>query len=70
MEQQREPMYKRIRRYVDEVACLSRKQVAINAGMTESQLSLILSGKRGLRVDDYENLCRAIAVSPARFFNE
>ncbi len=68
MDFQHEPMYIRLRRYIDDEARLSRKQVAINAKMSESHLSLILSGKRGLRVDDYERLCRAIAVSPARFF--
>ena len=63
-----EPMYARIRDYVDNVADLSRKQVAINMGVTESQVSLILSGKRRLYIDEYEKLCRAIAVSPMKFF--
>ena len=70
MEQTREPMYKRIRRYVDDVAQLSRKQVAINMGKSESYVSLILSGKRRLDVDEYEMLCKAIAVSPIKFFND
>lgn len=68
MEANTQPMYQRLRHYIDDVAQLSRKQVAFNAKMTESHLSLILSGRRGLKIDDYERLCRAIAVNPARFF--
>ena len=68
METNTQPMYQRLRHYIDDVAQLSRKQVALNAKMTESHLSLILSGRRGLKIDDYERLCRAIAVNPARFF--
>lgn len=63
-----EPMFMRIRRYVDEEAKISRKQLAINMGVTESQMSLLLSGKRQLRVDDYEKLCRAMSVDPKHFF--
>lgn len=68
-EYQSQPMYVRIRHYVDNVAQLSRKQIAINMGVTESQVSLILSGKRRLYVDEYERLCKAIAVSPLKFFS-
>lgn len=62
-----EPVYQRLRRYIDCEARLSRKQVALNAHISEPRLSLILSGKRGLQVDDYVALCLAIAVDPARF---
>lgn len=62
------PMHERLRHYVDHVAKLSRKQVAINMGVSESRVSLILSGKRRLSVDEYERFCAAIAVSPLKFF--
>ena len=68
MEQKQEPIWMRVRRFIDDEACLSRKQVAINMGRSESYVSLILSGKRRLDVDEYEQLCRAIAVSPMKFF--
>ena len=68
MEQKQEPVWMRVRRFIDDEAHLSRKQVAINMGKSESYVSLILSGKRHLDVDEYEQLCRAIAVSPMKFF--
>jgi hypothetical protein len=37
-------------------------------GIPESKLSLILNGKRRMTVDDYESICRAMAVDPARFY--
>lgn len=46
---------------------LSQKVIALNMGCSESQVSLILSGKRRLLLDEYLNFCRAIAVSPTRF---
>jgi len=63
------PVHERMRHYIDDVAKLSRKRVAANAGVTESCLSLWLNGKRSIQIDDYEKLCRAIAVEPTRFFN-
>ncbi len=63
-----EPMYLRVKRYINgQPVC--RKQVAINMGITESQLSLLLSGKRRLTVDEYVRLCNAISVSPMFFFD-
>lgn len=46
---------------------LSQKVIAINMGITESQVSLLLNGKRRLTVEDYLNFCRAISVSPTKF---
>lgn len=61
-------MYERVRDYIDERG-LSRRIIAANMGVTESKLSLILNGKRKLTVDDYESMCRAMAVDPARFYH-
>jgi len=60
------PVYETMREYV--VANdLSQKVIAINMGITESQVSLLLNGKRRLTVEDYLNFCRAISVSPTKF---
>ena len=60
------PVYETMREYV--VANdLSQKVIAINMGITESQVSLLLNGKRRLTVEDYLCFCRAISVSPTKF---
>lgn len=60
------PVYEAMREYV--VANdLSQKVIAINMKITESQVSLLLNGKRRLTVDDYLDFCRAISVSPTKF---
>ena len=60
------PVYEAMREYV--VANdLSQKVIAINMGITESQVSLLLNGKRRLTVEDYLSFCRAISVSPTKF---
>lgn len=61
------PIYQRVRKYMD-TRDVSRKVVAMNMGITESKLSLMLSGKRRLTVEEYVDLCKAIAVNPAMFF--
>ena len=66
--QDSKPMYERLRNYIDS-GNVSRKLVAQNSGITESQLSLILNGKRRISVDDFEKLCRAMSVDPARFYS-
>lgn len=63
-----DPMYRRIRLYIDEIAKMSRKLVAINAGISESMLSKMLSGQRRISIDDYEKLCMAMSVNPAKFY--
>jgi transcriptional regulator with XRE-family HTH domain len=60
-------MYKRIKQYIDDRG-LSQKIIAANMGETESRLSLLLNGKRRMTVDDYEAICRAMAVDPAKFY--
>ena len=60
----------KVRHYIDDVAQLSREQVAINMGYTESKLSLLLSGKRRMSIEEYARLCRVLAVKPARFLDE
>ena len=60
------PVYEAMREYV--VANdLSQKVIAINMGITESQVSLLLNGKRRLTVEDYLSFCRSISVSPTKF---
>lgn len=60
------PVYETMREYVV-VNDLSQKVIAINMGITESQVSLLLNGKRRLTVEDYLSFCRAISVSPTKF---
>jgi hypothetical protein len=36
-------------------------------GLSESQVSLLLNGKRRLTVEDYLSFCWAISVSPTKF---
>ena len=61
-----EPVYQRIRRYVDEQG-ISRKQMAISMGISESKLSLMLNGGRRLTVDEYLLACKALSVPPLKF---
>lgn len=61
------PIYKKIKDYVDSNG-ISRKLIANNACISESQLSLMLNGKRKISVDDYEALCKAMAVDPCKFY--
>lgn len=61
-----EPIYKRVRRYVDTQG-ISRKQLAISMRISESKLSLILNGGRRLTVDEYVQMCKALALPPGRF---
>lgn len=65
----RTPIYQKIRRYMNEQD-ISRKQVAISMNISESKLSLILSGQRRLTVDEYLDMCTAMAVPPQKFFND
>jgi len=63
-----EPIYRKLRRYVDAQG-ISRKQMAISMGISESKLSLLLSGGRRLTVDEYLLACKALAVPPQKFFD-
>ena len=58
----------RIKDYVNEKQ-LSQKLIAENMNTSEARISLMLNGKRKMTVDDYISLCKAIAVSPAKFLN-
>ena len=60
-------MHERVKRYVDERG-LSQRLIAENMGIPESTLSRILNGNRRMTVDDYEGICKAMAVDPARFY--
>ena len=60
-------MHERVKRYISDRG-LSQKIIAANMGIPEPKLSLILNGKRRMTVDDYELICRAMAVDPARFY--
>lgn len=70
METQVMPVYEKVRHYIDDVACLSRKQVAYNMGISESKLSLMLSGKRKISIEEYAKLCKVLAVKPSRFLGD
>lgn len=61
------PMHERVRNYINQND-LSRKTIALNMGITESKLSLILNGKRRMTVDEYMMICNAIAVDPRKFY--
>lgn len=65
---ERKMIWENIRDYVSEKK-LSQKQIAENMDITEPRLSLMLNGKRKMTVDDYINLCKAIAVPPTKFLN-
>jgi plasmid maintenance system antidote protein VapI len=60
------PVYLAMREYVT-TNDLSQKVIAMNMGITEAQISLLLNGKRRLTVEDYLSFCRAISVSPVKF---
>ena len=60
-------MHERVKQYISDRG-LSQKIIAANMGIPEPKLSLILNGKRRMTVDDYEMICRAMAVDPARFY--
>lgn len=62
-----QPMYERINSYIESTG-VSRKLLSINSGIPESKLSLILNGKRRLQVEDFEKICIAISVNPAKFY--
>lgn len=61
------PMHEKMREYVM-TNHLSRKIIASNMGISESRLSLMLSGKRRVTVDDFMDFCQAIAVDPRKFY--
>ena len=65
----RTPIYQKLRRYMNDQG-ISRKQVAISMKISESKLSLILSGQRRLTVDEYLNMCTALARPPQKFIDE
>lgn len=60
------PMYKKLRDYIAEND-LQQKTIALNAGISESRLSYMLSGKRKLTVDDFIVICAAMGASPKKF---
>lgn len=60
-------MSERVKRYINERE-ISQKLIAANMGIPESRLSLILNGKRRMTVEDYEGICRAMAIDPTHFF--
>ena len=59
----------RVRAYVVEKE-LSQKLIAKNMNISEGRLSLMLNGKRRMTVEDYLNLCNAMAVSPIKFLEQ
>ena len=66
---ERSLMHEKVRGYI-EMRDLSQKIIAANMGISESRLSLMLNGKRRMTVDDYIDLCRAMAVDPRFFYGQ
>lgn len=58
----------RVRKYVSDMD-ISQKLIAVNMQTSESKVSLMLNGKRKMTIDDYINICKAIAVSPNKFLD-
>ena len=56
----------RIKKYLKERG-VTQASVARRIGMSESKLSLSLSGKRGLTLNEFEKICRVLEVSPNTF---
>lgn len=46
---------------------ISRKKLATKAGISETQLSLSLGGRRKLLADEYIRICDALCVSYDKF---
>lgn len=65
---ERTPICERVREYIIEKN-LSQKIIAENMNISESRVSLMLTGKRRMTVDDYIAICKAISVPPTRFLN-
>jgi len=63
------PICERVREYIVGKN-LSQKIIAENMKTSESRVSLMLTGKRRMTVDDYLAICKAIAVSPSKFLND
>lgn len=64
----RNPMHVRLKSFIRDNG-LSQRVIAMNMGITEARLSLILNGNRKMTVDDYLSICTAMAVSPQRFLD-
>lgn len=44
--------------------------IARRAGLTDAKISLLLSGKQKMNVDEYYDLCSAMGVKPGMFLTE
>lgn len=55
-----------LKKFIDESG-LKQKAIAEKSGISESKLSLILTGKRGCDVDEYARICKAIGVPLTKF---
>lgn len=56
----------KMRNKIEEMG-LKQKYVSDQAGITESKLSLLLSGKRKIEAGEYANICKALNVSMNEF---
>ena len=59
-------VHEKLRDYVVEQN-IKQKVMAENMDISESRLSMMLSGRRKMTVEDYVSACKAIAVSPMKF---
>lgn len=62
-------IHERVRQYVCEHS-LSQTLIARNMGISPAKLSRLLNGQRKMTVDDYEQLCYAMAVDPIYFLHD
>lgn len=57
---------KKLKEYITEMG-LKQGVIAKKAGMTDGQLSGVLTGRYKLKADDFFKICDAIGVEPERF---
>lgn len=57
----------KIKDKIDEMG-LKRKFISAQIGVTESKLSLLLSGKRKIEASEYANICKVLNVPMSEFF--
>lgn len=55
--------------YINEMG-LKQKSIADKAGLSQSKLSLILTGERKCEVNEYAKICKAIGVPLNKFIDK
>lgn len=57
---------KKIKEYITDMG-IKQAAIAKKVGMTDGQLSGILTGRYKLKADDFFKICEAIGVEPEKF---